>query len=91
MATVSQKHKVEKVMDEYKKGKLKSGSGSKVKNRKQAVAIAMSESGQSRHRKKRAKPLHPEAMIGPSLTKPPGVTSQAQHRISIDSSVRRMV
>jgi hypothetical protein len=30
-------------MGEYKRGKLKSGSGAKVKGRKQAVAIAMSE------------------------------------------------
>ena len=36
--------KVEKVMDEYKHGKLKSGtSGEKVTSRKQAVAIGLSE------------------------------------------------
>ena len=36
--------KVGKVMDEYKQGKLKSGtSGKKVTNRKQAVAIGLSE------------------------------------------------
>lgn len=36
--------KVEKAMDEYKKGELKSGgSGKKVKSRKQAVAIGLSE------------------------------------------------
>lgn len=35
--------KVHEVMDEYKKGKLKSGSGRKVKNRQQAVAIGISE------------------------------------------------
>jgi hypothetical protein len=37
--------KVQKVMHEYKAGKLHSGSkkGPKVKNRKQAVAIALSE------------------------------------------------
>lgn len=36
--------KVEKVMHEYKHGKLKSGrSGKKVKNRKQAIAIGLSE------------------------------------------------
>jgi hypothetical protein len=36
--------KVEKVMDEFKHGKLKSGtSGKKVTNRKQAVAIGLSE------------------------------------------------
>lgn len=42
--------KVAKVMREYKKGKLRSGSkkGPKVKSRKQAVAIAMSEAGMSK-------------------------------------------
>jgi hypothetical protein len=37
--------KVEKVMKEYKEGKLHSGSkkGPEVSNRKQAVAIALSE------------------------------------------------
>ncbi len=38
--------KVEKVMDEYKKGTLKS-SGRKVKSRKQAVAIGLSEARQA--------------------------------------------
>ena len=39
------KGKVEKVMHEYKEGKLHSGSkkGPKVKSRKQAIAIALSE------------------------------------------------
>ena len=39
------KGKVEKVMKEYKEGKLHSGSkkGPVVKSKKQAVAIAMSE------------------------------------------------
>ena len=37
--------KVQKVMREYKAGKLKSSSGDKVKSRDQAVAIAMSEAG----------------------------------------------
>ena len=37
-------NKVEKVMHEYKEGKLKSGrSGAKVKSRKQAIAIGLSE------------------------------------------------
>jgi hypothetical protein len=36
-------NKVEKVMHEFKEGKLKSGSGAKVKSRKQAVAIGLSE------------------------------------------------
>lgn len=35
--------KVEKVMHEYKTGKLKSSSGDKVTSRKQAIAIALSE------------------------------------------------
>jgi uncharacterized protein DUF6496 len=54
-ASGGRKRKVRKVMGEYKRGKLKSGSGRRVKSRKQAVAIAMSESGQSRARKKRRK------------------------------------
>lgn len=37
--------KFDKVMGEFAKGKLKSGSGEKVKDRKQALAIAYSESG----------------------------------------------
>jgi uncharacterized protein DUF6496 len=49
------RRKVGKVMGEYKRRTLKSGSGRRVKSRKQAVAIAMSESGQSRRRKKRSK------------------------------------
>ena len=47
MAKYSKKteEKVEKVMHEFKEGKLKSGKGGKVKvkNRKQAIAIALSE------------------------------------------------
>ncbi len=46
------KRKVKKVMGEYKRGSLKSGSGRKVKSRKQAIAIALSESGQSRKKRK---------------------------------------
>ena len=40
------KSKIRKVLKEYKKGKLRSGSkkGPKVKSRKQALAIALSES-----------------------------------------------
>lgn len=37
------KTKVEKVMGEFKRGTLKSSSGSKVTSRDQAVAIALSE------------------------------------------------
>lgn len=37
------KHKMEKVMHEFKEGDLKSSSGQKVRSRKQAVAIGLSE------------------------------------------------
>ena len=38
------RNKVEKVMREFKEGKLRSGgSGRKVKSRRQAIAIALSE------------------------------------------------
>lgn len=46
MAKYSKKaqDKVKKVMQEYKKGKLKAGaSGEKVKNIKQAIAIGLSK------------------------------------------------
>jgi hypothetical protein len=52
MPSTAKNRKVKKVIHEYKRGKLKSGSGRKVKSRKQAIAIAMSESGQSKRRKK---------------------------------------
>lgn len=50
--------KVKKVMEEYKEGKLHSGSkkGPKVKSRKQAIAIALSEArkaGESVSKKKK--------------------------------------
>jgi Family of unknown function (DUF6496) len=35
--------KVKKVMEEGKRGTLRSGSGAKVKSRKQAIAIGLSE------------------------------------------------
>ncbi len=46
--------KIEKVMGEFKEGKLHSGSkkGPQVTNRKQAVAIALSEARNSKKRKK---------------------------------------
>jgi len=34
-------HKMEKVMSEFKSGKLKSGGDKKVKNKKQAIAIGL--------------------------------------------------
>lgn len=45
--------KVEKVMGEYGRGELHSGSkkGPKVKSRKQAIAIAMSEAGKSKSKR----------------------------------------
>ena len=45
--------KVEKVMSEFKAGKLKSSSGKKVTNPKQAVAIGLSEAGMSKKRGKK--------------------------------------
>lgn len=45
MATYGKKahDKVEEEMHEFKRGKLKSGSGKKVTSRKQAIAIGLSE------------------------------------------------
>jgi hypothetical protein len=48
METKKQHDKIEKVMHEFKEGKLKSGKdgvGGKVIKRDQAVAIALSEAG----------------------------------------------
>lgn len=41
---------MDKVMGEFKRGELRSGSqkGPVVRNRKQAIAIALNESGQSK-------------------------------------------
>ena len=47
-------NKVKKVMGEFKRGSLHSGSkkGPKVKSRKQAVAIALSEQRRAKKRRK---------------------------------------
>ena len=52
--TKKEKMKVKKVMDEFKEGKLHSGSkkGPIVKNAKQAVAISLNEAGISKKKKK---------------------------------------
>ena len=52
--TGRQKRKVSKVMKEYKKGKLRSGSkkGPKVKSSKQAIAIALSEARRKKRKKR---------------------------------------
>ena len=58
MATYGKKasEKVEKTMDEYKHGTLKSGgSGKKVTSRKQAIAIGLSEARAEKVPKKAAK------------------------------------
>jgi len=54
------RRKVSKVMREYKRHTLRSGSGGKVRKRKQAVAIALSEARRSgaripRRRRSRAR------------------------------------
>lgn len=50
MPTVIREGKIGKVMGEFKRGTLRSGSkrGPKVTSRKQAIAIAMSEAGKSK-------------------------------------------
>ena len=45
--TEAQRETVERVMHEFKEGKLTRGRGGKVTNPKQAVAIALSEAGAS--------------------------------------------
>jgi hypothetical protein len=47
------RRKVEKVMQEFKEGSLRSSSGQKVTRRKQAQAIALSEGKKVRRRKHR--------------------------------------
>ncbi len=47
--TSGQSEVMDRVMHEYKRGELESGSGAKVKSRKQAVAIALKEAGESKY------------------------------------------
>ena len=51
---MKKKKKIEKVMDEYKEGKLRSGSkkGPVVTNHDQAVAIALSEAKRKKRKSK---------------------------------------
>ena len=52
MAKNKKEKKIEKVMHEFKLGKLKSGkSKKKVTNRKQAIAIAISEAHKNKKRR----------------------------------------
>lgn len=68
------KAKIKKVMDEFKAGTLKSGSGDVVTDRKQAIAIAMSEAGVAKEKAMdvaATKPLVPESLDGkPKVLEP---------------------
>lgn len=52
---MGERNKVKKVMGEFKRGKLRSGSksGPKVKARKQAIAIALEEQREENRKRKR--------------------------------------
>jgi len=64
------KAKASKVFDEWKAGKLKSGSksGPTVKSHKQAIAIALSESGQSKKDRMKAKKKGINSKVGKALS-----------------------
>lgn len=49
------KHKIEKVMGEFKRGTLRSSSGRKVTKKSQAVAIAISEQRRAEKRRRKRK------------------------------------
>jgi len=53
----ARKSKAHKIMGEFKRGQLHSGSkkGPKVKDRSQAIAIMMSQTGQSKKKGKKRK------------------------------------
>lgn len=47
----AQKRKVEKVLEEFKAGRLRSSSGQLVTSRKQAIAIALEQAKKLKRRK----------------------------------------
>ncbi|MFI5194362.1 MAG: DUF6496 domain-containing protein [Chitinophagales bacterium] len=86
--------KVEKAMDEMKKGKLKSGrSGKTVRNRKQAIAIGLSEArkqGSKVPKKKTAvkKKAAPKKRRAPAKKR---VAKKSSHRGRPKKSVKKSV
>jgi hypothetical protein len=86
MAKYSRKagDKVEEVMHEMKKGKLKSGSGKKVTSRKQAIAIALSEARKEGAKVpgRKAAPKKKAAAKKKTAPKKKGVRRRANARIA---------